>query len=184
MAKTPQTKTDQVVATLSAEQKDYLRSLIDQHANVTDIHRWLKRFDETLSYDSVLTYYHREYEISQETARINALINSYRGINTVDAHAASLAAVISMTNQITESYPRIEGMSSTILSNLVDLLREQRQSAQMLHNLKQLEDRKNLILSGGYRLAEILETMTRDTDRFELVKALLEGAIAKLETEV
>lgn len=183
MAKTPQTKTDQVVATLTAEEKDYLRSLIDQHANVTDIHRWLKKFDDELSYDSVLTYYHREYEKSEEVKRVNALISSYRGINTVDAHAASLAAVINLTNQITTNYQHVEGMSASIFSNLVDLLREQRQSAQMLHNLKQLDDRKNLILSGGYRLAEILLTMTKDTERHQLMKDLLDGAIAKLETE-
>lgn len=188
MAKTPpkpqQTRADKVVAKLSAEQRDYLRSLISEHANATEIHRWLKEFDEELKYDSVLTWYKRELKLSQEVEEINALISDARGINCVDAHAASLAAVVRLTNDIRQSAVNVRDMSPTMLSNLVDLLREQRQSAQQLHTMQRLEDRRALTLSGGYRLAEILLNLTRDTDHYATMKGMLEGAIAKLESEM
>jgi len=185
MSKTPQTKADKVIAKLSPEQRDYLRSLVAEHANATDIHKWLKgfAFAEELSYDSVLTWYKREYELSQDVKAINSLIADARGINCVDAHAAS-PAVVRLTQDIKDSAVNVRDLSPSLLSNLVDLLREQRQSAQQLHTMKRLEDRKSLTLSGGYRLAEILLMMSRDTEHYETVKGMLEGAIAKLESEM
>jgi hypothetical protein len=186
MARTPQTNTDKVIARLTTEQKDYLRSLCDQHANGTDIHRYLIKFAPDLSYDSVMTWYNREYDAGADAKAVNSLVSASRGINCIDAHAASLAAVIRLVDSIQSAIAEtgLREVSASLLSNLVDLLREQRQSAQSLHTLRRLEDRRDLILSGGYRLAEIALTMSRDTGNHEAVKGILEGAIAKLESEV
>lgn len=184
MPRTPQTKADKAIARLTAEQRDYLRSLCLQHANATDVHRWLLQFAPSLSYDSVLTWYGREYPPGRMASSINVLISDARGINTIDAHAASLAIVVQLVDEIRKSGVNVRDLTPSLLSNLVDLLREQRQSAQALHNLQRLEDRTNLILSGGYRLAEIMLNLARDTDHYETVKGILDGAIAKLESEI
>lgn len=186
MARTPQTNTDKAIAKLTQEQKDDLRSQCLAHANASDIHRWLVKFAPELSYDSVLCWYNREYPPGAEAQTVNALISGARGINCVDAHAASLAAVVQLVDSLQRAIAEsgIREASPSLLSNLVDLLREQRQSAGALHNLKRLEDRKSLILSGGYRLAEIMLNLCRDTGHHDTVKGILEGAIAKLESEV
>jgi len=182
--RTPQTNADKAIAKLSAEQRDYLRSLCIQHANATDIHRWLLQHAPALSYDSVLTWYNREYPAGIEAVCVNALISEANGINCVDAHAASLAIVVKITSNIANNIINVRDFSPSLLSNLVDLLREQRQSAQSLHNTQRLQDRKALILSGGYRLAELLLNLSRDTESYDVIKAVLDGAIAKLESEV
>lgn len=186
MARTPQSNADKAIAKLSPEQQQYLRSLCESHANATDVHRWLTQYSPELSYDSVLTWYNREYPPGRDAAQANALISAARGINCIDAHAASLAVVVQLVDQLQSAIAEtgLKTAPPSLLSNLVDLLREQRQSANQLHQIKLLEDRKGLILSGAYRLAEIMQQIARDTDSFETVRGVLEGAIAKIESEV
>lgn len=186
MPRSPQTKADLAIAKLSPEQRDYLRSLCEAHSNATDIHRWLTQYAPDLSYDSVLTWYNREYPPGRDAQAANALIGAARGINCIDAHAASLAMVVALVDQLQSAIAEtgLRQAPPGLLGNLVELLREQRQSANQLHQIKTLEDRKGLILGGAYRLAEIMQAIARDTDSFESVRGVLEGAIAKLESEV
>lgn len=184
--RTPQTKVDVAIAALSAEQRDQLAEMGRNHANATDIHRWLNGQGCEVAYHSVLSWYNREYPVGDEAQQMNALIAGSRGLNLTDAHAASLCCVVKLTDQIMGKLTEqgIENLSPSLLSNLVDLLREQRQSAQMLANAKQLGDRRGLELAGGYRLAEISVNLTRDTPNAETVKSVVDAALAKLEEEV
>lgn len=184
--RTQQTKVDVAIAALSAEQLDQLAEMGRNHANATDIHRWLNGQGCEVAYHSVLSWYNREHPVGADAAATNALISGYRGLNPADAHTASLACVVKLVGQIMIKLDDtgIENLSPSLLSNLVDLLREQRQSAQMLASTKQLGDRRGLELAGGYRLAEISVNITRDTPNAETVKSVVDAALAKLEEEV
>jgi len=186
--RTQQTKADLAIAALTPEQRDYLqRELIDKHANATEIHRWLMDvIDPGLKYDTVLHWYNREYPPGEQARIVNTMIAEARGINCVDAHAAALALIVYLAAQVTAEVQEhgLTNIHPAMLGNLIDLAREQRQSAQALHNTQRLEDRRSLILSGAYRLAEICANLTRDTDRFEVVKGVIDAGLARLEEEV
>lgn len=61
--KTPQTKADVAIAALSPEQLDQLREMGANHADVTEVHRWLNSLGCEVSYHSVLAWHNREYRI-------------------------------------------------------------------------------------------------------------------------
>jgi len=181
-----QTKADIAIARLTPEEQDYLAQLCREHANATDIFHWLKDIQPGVSYGSLLTWYNREFPAGERARSTNLLVAECRGLNPVDIHAASLAAVVQLTDQLMGIVVE-EGVGElppSLLGNLVELLREQRQSAQALGAQQRSQDRKALELAGGYRVAEIATTLARDTPNAEAVKTCIEGAISKLEEEV
>lgn len=186
--RTQQTKADLAIAALTPEQRDYLqRELIDKHANATEIHRWLvAEVNPELKYDTVLTWYNREFPVGVQAQTVNQIVAEARGVSCIDAHAAALALIVLLAEEVRKEVQALglKDIPPAMLGNLVDLAREQRQSAQALHNTQRLEDRRSLILSGAYRLAEIVANFTRDTDRFEVVKGVIDAGLARLEEEV
>lgn len=184
--KTPQTKADPAIAALSGEDKAELTRLCEAHCNATELHRWLCDRVPGIPYRSVLAWYNREYPPGESARHLNAALSGFRGINPIDAHAASLAHVVKLTNLIMSEVKEsgLVDLSPSLLSNLVDLLREQRQSAQALASSQRIKDTKALELAGGYRTAEIAVRISENTAHAGAVKEILAGAIAQLEQEV
>ncbi|MDZ7355895.1 MAG: hypothetical protein ONB55_22470 [candidate division KSB1 bacterium] len=184
--KTPQTKADPAIAALSGEDRVELARMCEAHSNVSEIHRWLCDRVPGIPYRSVLAWYNREYPPGENARFLNALLAEFRGINPVDAHAASLAQVVKLTDLIMSEVNEsgLVDLSPSLLSNLVDLLREQRQSAQSLANSQRIKDTKALELAGGYRAVEIAVRMSEGTPHAGTVNEVMAGAIAQLEQEV
>ncbi|MCL6512375.1 MAG: hypothetical protein K6U78_17010, partial [Anaerolineae bacterium] len=102
-------------------------------------------------------------------------------------HAASLAHVVAIVDSLTarlEKFEHLDQLPPSLLNSLVDLLREQRQSAQALSNSKRLADTKALELAGGYRLVEIATRLAEGSQHAGAISEILKGAIAQLEQEV
>lgn len=185
--KTPQTKADPAIASLSAEDRAELARMCASHANVTDIHRWLSDRVPGIPYRSVLTWYNREYPSGENARFINdQILAGHRGINPFDAHAASLGAVVRLTHLIMAQVDEagIDGINASLLHNLVELLREQRQSAQAFVKTQRIKDTKALELAGGYRVVEIANRLAENTPYAGAIHEALKGAIAQLEQEV
>jgi hypothetical protein len=186
--RTLQTKADLAISSLTPEDKAELARLCEAHANATDVHRWLSDRVPGVSYRSVLAWYNREYPPGETAKKLNAILSTYRGISPSAAHSASLAHVVaivdSLMTRLSSSFDQLDQLPPSLLNSLVDLLREQRQSAQAFSNLKRLADTKALELAGGYRLVEIATRLAEGSQHAGAISEILKGAIAQLEQEV
>jgi hypothetical protein len=182
-----QTNADRAIATLTDDERDELTSLCLAHANATEVHRWLGDRVEGVSYSSVLTWLNREFPPGATAISLNRKLQQYRGFNPVDAHLASLCEVSRLLDLLLARIANgsdLQALTPTVFSNLTDLLKEQRQSAQALVNYRQMSDRKNLELAGGYRLLEIASRHAEGSPHAAVLVEMLKGAIAQLEDEV
>ncbi len=190
--KTPQTNTDRAIAGLSEDDRAELTRLCESYANATEIHRFLVERCPGLSYGSVLNWYSREYPPGERARTYNSLLQEFRGINPVSAHAAALAHVVRLTDEIMQEIDPEDGREPTpvvdlppsVLSNLSDLLREQRQSAQALATAQRITDTRQLELAGGYRVAEIIRTLAKGNPQESAIADMVSAAVAQLEKEV
>jgi hypothetical protein len=182
-----QTNADRAIATLTDDERDELTALCLAHANATEIHRWLGDRVEGVSYSSVLTWLNREFPPGATAISLNRKLQEYRGFNPVDAHVASLCEVSRLLDLLLARISNsadLQALTPTVFSNLTDLLKEQRQSAQALANYKQMSDRKALELAGGYRLLEIASRHAEGSPHAAVLVETLKGAIAQLEDEI
>jgi hypothetical protein len=188
--RTPQTKADLAISSLSPEDKAELNRLCEAHANASELHRWLSDRVPGVSYRSVLAWYNREYPPGETAKKLNATLATYRGVSPSAAHSASLAHVVAIVDSLMSRLEKsaalyqLDQLSPSLLNSLVDLLREQRQSAQALANSKRLADTKALELAGGYRLVEIATRLAEGSQHAGAISEILKGAIAQLEQEV
>jgi hypothetical protein len=183
MARTPPTKCDRLIGRLTQEQRSTLEQLIAEHAPATELHRYLSAIGP-VTYDSVLTWYNREYPPGEKALSANRLVGQCRGLSHADAHAAALAAVVTVSARLIESFEALNIESAwRSAGTLVDVLREQRQCAQALAQAQRLGDRRALELAGGYRVAELALTIARDTVQDSAVQEVIQGALARFEEE-
>lgn len=182
-----QTKADAAIATLAADDQDFLECLIDQHTNASDIHRWLaEKTSPPPSYGSVLAYLHRCRREGESARLVNELLGDYQGINPTQAHAAALCHVVYLTHEVMQEIREkgVREIGTEKLDKITALLREQRQSAQAFHQQQRLQDRKELELAGGYRVVEIATGIAEGTPHAGAIADTLKGSIAQLEQEV
>lgn len=185
----PQTNAERVIATLDPDDLQQLRDACDRGDSAAAIHRWLRDRDPSISYSSVLNWLNREYPQGQTSSSINQKLKVYRGINPHLAHASSLAAVIELTDALLALIRSPSGLSvadlnPSQLSNLSDLLREQRQSAIALAAQQAQGDRRELELAGAYRIAEIINRLAEGDPHAAAISGYVRAAIAQLEHEI
>jgi hypothetical protein len=166
-----------------------------------DLRRWLLEspviqqwMEETgtadISISSIQNWWQQRNRPGTEAESLNATLELYRGVDPLAAHQAALFHVVKLSDFVLGMVNQPEDLETIpplLLSKVVDLLREQRQSAQALQDRKVIRDKRSLILSGGYRLVELLQKLLSDPEYASIrpvMDSLFAASLAQLEKEV
>jgi hypothetical protein len=152
-----------------------------------DMQKRLQELGHQVSASAIARWYSATFPKGDQAIALNTLMSSFVGIDSKDAISMSLGVsthLVDRLSNLIESADLTALEGSTLLHTIGILIKEQRVAAEKLSSLTTIRSSQALELAGGYRLAEIVRNIAKDTPHENLIADCLEGAILQLEEEV
>lgn len=155
-----------------------------------DMQKRLQELGHQVSVSSLQRWYSNTFPKGDQAIALNALMSPYAGIDPQDALSMSLGVSTNLLCDLLRSVDAsfVQSLSvskpESLLHALSVLVKEQRVASGKLHELKQIRDRTQLELAGGYRLLEIVRNLAKDTPHESVILEFLDGGILQLESEI
>lgn len=185
--KSPQGKVDEFRCGLNPDRDaEFIRIASRPNQNITTIHRWLCDEGYKGSYQSVCNWYSGWKKNGEKAERLNQLTQTYVGVvpeQTLAKIVVEFSGILDIFMEQILTAPSEEIKPGDYLKQLPHVAREIRSCAEAIHQLKYLGDRKEIEMSGVYRLQQELLLTFLDTPFEQSLTEALKGAIARLEAE-
>ena len=182
--KNPQSKVDKHLSKLTEEDLAEWNQLCRFNPNYSELQKFLEeKGGKGINIQNLSNWWISNKPRGKEAIIINSLSEKYRGTDPTGLLEMSAGICASLIEELQSLLADELAMTSpsSKLTNLVELIKELRQSSSELHNVKSTKHTNQLIMAGALEMADLLTKIFKETPFAEALDSGIKAALEQMQ---